>query len=102
MPGMRGLTIVVVGADPARWSAALALASAQAALGGGARIYCRDAAVTRLTPSPEFAVAQDLGVTFTACQSGLAAHDQPLPEGVEAGGLVSLLAALGDDRLVTL
>ena len=80
MPALRGLTIVVASADPERWAAALALASAQAALGGAARVYCHDAAVTRLVEDEALLTARDLGVAFVACQSGLAAHGMALPD----------------------
>lgn len=99
---MRGLTIVVATADPERFRAALVLAAAQAALGGAARIYCHEAAVRLLVPSDLFATAHELGVRFIACQTGLADAGLALPDGVEAGGVVSLLAELADDRLVTL
>ena len=102
MSGMRGLTIIVVTADPGRWRAALTLASAQAALGGRTRVYCHEAAVSLLQPSDLLDTARELGVTLIACQTGLAAHNLPLPDFAEAGGLVSLLADLGGDRLVTL
>ncbi|HWK35834.1 DsrE family protein [Sphingomonas sp.] len=102
MPLMRGLTIVVVSCDPGRWDAALTLASAEAALGGRTRVYCHDAAVTLIAPSDLLATARELGVTLIACQTGLATHGMALPEGVEGGGLVSLLAELDDDRLVTI
>lgn len=122
MPGMRGLTIIAASADVERFRAALSLACAQAALGGAARVYCHEAAVRLLLPGedPDDAQriaaglptrthllheAQASGVTLIACQSGLAAAGIPfnvLPFGIEPGGLVSLLAGLGEDRLVTL
>ena len=101
MPGMRGLTVVVTTADPDRWRAALMLASAEAALGGRARVYCHEAAVTLLARSELVDTALELGVALIACQTGLAARDLALPAFAEAGGLVSLLAELGEDRLVT-
>jgi hypothetical protein len=102
MPDMRGLTIVVIGADAQRWHAALSLASAHAALGGRTRLYCHEAAVALLEPSETLTIARELGVVLIACQTGLAAHALPLPDFAEAGGLVSLLADLADDRLVTI
>lgn len=122
MPGMRGLTIIAATADPERFRAALSLACAHAALGGKARVYCHEAAASLLLPGedPEDAQriaaglptrgqllheARDGGVALIACQTGLAAAGIPfntLPPYIEAGGLVSLLAELGDDRLVTL
>jgi hypothetical protein len=98
---MRGLTIIVVSADAQRFAAALAIASAHAALGGQARVYLHDAAVGCLLPTSALGTALELGVILIACQTGLADAAIPLPAGVDAGGLVSLLAELGDDRLVT-
>lgn len=99
---MRGLTIVVATADAERFGAACALASAQAALGGRVRLYLHDAAIAVLAEEHLLLeTAQELGVAVIACQTGLAAHGVPLPDGVEAGGMVSLLATLGEDRLVS-
>lgn len=97
---MRGLTIVVAGADAARFDAALTMANAQAALGARARLYLHDSAVTLLAPGPLLAMALELGVAVVACQSALAEHGVALPDGVEAGGMISLFSDLGDDRLV--
>lgn len=117
---MRGLTLVVAEAVPARCRAALTLASAHAALGGAARVYFHERAVTLLLPhdDPEDAalaaaglpglaqlidIARESGVALIACQTGLALADtrfDQLPPGVEAGGMVAVLADLGDDRLV--
>jgi len=122
MPCMRGLTILVATADVERFCAALSLACAHAALGGRTRLYCHEAAVALLVPGADagdgglagkglatraqlLTEALDGGVTLIACQTGLAAAGiafDTLTAGVEPGGLVSLLADLGDDRLVTL
>ncbi|MEI9928784.1 MAG: DsrE family protein [Sphingomonas sp.] len=117
---MRGLTILVTTGDPARFRAALTLASAHAALDGGVRVFCHEHAVALLAAGedPEAAVlaahglpdraalieiALASGATIVACQTGLALAglaETNLPVGVETGGMVGLLAALGDDRLV--
>lgn len=122
MPGMRGLTIIAATADAERFRAALSLACAHAALGGITRLYCHEAAVALLLPGADaddatlsakglatraqlLAEARDSGVALIACQTGLAAAGiafDRLTPGTESGGLVSLLAGLGDDRLVTL
>ncbi|HEX8401257.1 MAG TPA: DsrE family protein [Allosphingosinicella sp.] len=117
---MRGLTIMVATADPARFHAALSLAAAQAALGGNARLYLHGEAVALLTKSDEGSryaqagmpgltelreEAAALGVTILACQSGFALAGLDLSDAgpaVEAGGLIRLLGALGDDRLVVI
>jgi predicted peroxiredoxin len=104
MPDMRGLTLLVATADPERFRAALTLAAAHAALGGRTRVYFHEAAVALLAkPDPLIATAQESGATLIACQTGLAAAGltaDELPTGVETGGLISLLADLGEDRLV--
>lgn len=122
MPGMRGLTLVAATGDVERFRAALSLACAHAALGGSARLYCHEAAVALLVPVDDagdlalagkglasraqlLAEALESGVRLIACQTGLAAEGlafDALAAGVEPGGLVSLLATLGEDRLVTL
>lgn len=122
MPRMRGLTIIAATADIERFRAALSLACAHAALGGRTRLFCHEAAVRLLLPGedPDDAQriaaglptrmhllheARESGVALIACQSGLAAAGIPfnaLPPGLEPGGLVSLLAELGEERLVTL
>ncbi len=122
MPRMRGLTILAATADIERFRTALSLACAHAAVGGNARLYCHEAAVALLVPGADagddtlvatglatraqlLAEALDSGVTLIACQTGLAAQGiafDTLATGVEPGGLVSLLAGLNDDRLVTL
>jgi peroxiredoxin family protein len=99
---MRGLTIVVATADAERFGAACTMASAQAALGGRVRLYLHGAAVAVLAEDHLLLeTAQELGVMVIACQTGLAAHGILLPDGVEAGGMVSLLATFCDDRLVS-
>ncbi len=97
---MRGLTIIVATADPARFRAALMLASAHAAIGGTTRVYAHEGAVRLLVHGELLNTARQLGVTLIACQTGLADADMALPDSVEGGGLVSLMADLGDDRLV--
>lgn len=122
MSDMRSLTIVAATGDAERFRAALSLACAHAALGGSARLYCHEAAVALLVPGDDpddaeraakglasraqlLAEAVESGVALIACQTGLAAEGiafDALAAGVEPGGLVSLLATLGEDRLVTL
>lgn len=106
MPDLRGLTIIVAGADAERFRAALTLACAAAALGGRTRIYLHDAAVALLADAGAIdlrATAHDLNVELIACQTGLAAAGlavDTLTPPVAAGGMVGLLADLGEDRLV--
>ncbi len=125
MPTMSGLTVIVATADPERFRAAMTLATAQAALGGRVRVYCHERAVALLCTAPDddgdgaaalaaaglpdrpalIAMAIDGGVALIACQTGLALvglEIEDLAGGVEAGGMVGLLASLGDDRLTTI
>ena len=118
---MRRLTIIVAGADPERFRAVLAVAAAQAALERPARLFLQGDAVPLLRRPiasaddermragglPTLAQALEetlaLGATIIACQSGLALAAMSaaeLPDGVEAGGLVGLMADVGDDQLV--
>jgi len=111
---MRGLTIVVAGPDPDRFRAALTMACAASALGGGARVYLHEMAVGLLATNasapeglPDLAalraMAAESGVELIACQTGLAlAGLSAETQRVAAGGLIDLLATLKDDRLVTL
>lgn len=110
---MRGLTLIA--GDPARLRLALELAAAQAALGGAARLFCHQAAAAALvagddTPPPPglpttaqlLDDALALGVAVMACQTGLALAGiaaSSLDPRVATGGLVSVLSALGEDRL---
>jgi predicted peroxiredoxin len=118
---MRGLTIIVATADPARFHAALSLAAAQAALERPARLFLQAEAVALLrqpVAMPDDArysaagmprlgelleEAMALGVTITACQTGLALAGMEagnLPVGVETGGLIELLTQAAEDRLI--
>ena len=115
----RGLTIVVADTAPDRFRCALNLALVQAALGGAARLFLDGAAVSLLCRSaidrepapdagwPKLAAlhdeALDAGVRVILCQSGLATIGADLSDydpRIEAGGMVSLLQTLGEDRLV--
>ncbi len=110
---MRGLTIVVAGADADRLRAALTMACAAAALGGRTRLYAHEGAVAALAgpdrPVPAGlptlgdlrAIAIDHGVAIVACQTGLALAGLSAEAiGVTGGGMIELLATLDDDRLV--
>ena len=112
---MQGLSIVVAGTDPGRLHAALSMAAAWAALERPARIFLQAEAaglLSRLNEKGEggqpslsemLAESMALGVSITACQSGLGLSGlsaDALPEGVETGGLVGFLAEHGDDQLM--
>ncbi len=120
---LRGLTILIAEAASERFRTALTLAAAQAALGGAAHVFCQNEAVALLRPPiagmadaahqaaglPTLAALLDealaLGVTVTACQSGLALTGiaaNILDPRIGFGGPVAMLQALGDDRLVCL
>ncbi|WP_109806122.1 DsrE/DsrF/DrsH-like family protein [Sphingosinithalassobacter portus] len=122
MSVLRGLTIIVVSGDPERFRAALTLACAQSALGGGARLFAHEGAAALFVAGEEedaaalkthglptrsdlLAMAVEAGVSLIACQTGLAiaGHQATdLPPGVETGGMIDILATLGEDRLVTI
>lgn len=118
---MRGLTIVVAGPDRSRFRTALTLAAAQAALGARARLFLEVDAVALVRRNeqgeqplvaaglPTTAELIDtglaLGVAITLCQSGIALAGLNLAEldqRLEAGGITSILATLGDDRLLAI
>ena len=120
---MRGLTIILTSNDAERFYSALAIATAQAATGGDARIFFEGRAVAQLADSsaapgdadrhaaglPTLAQIRlestHLGVKLIACQGGMALAGLEIGQlgpGVEAGGLVGLMTGLGDDRLITL
>ena len=124
MPSLtiRGLTILIVSADADRLHAGLTYAAAGAASGASVKVHLHEAAVVLLRPPinapadlartraglptlPQILdEACSLGVAITVCQSGLAIADMVLDEldpRIEAQGPVGMLAALGDDRLIT-
>lgn len=115
---MRPLRIIITTADAERLRGALVLASAQAALGGDAALLLQLDAVALLRAPitapqdaahcaaglPDLATllteAQALGVTISACQSGLTLCGMTadaLPPGVDVGGPVGFMQATGDD-----
>jgi predicted peroxiredoxin len=118
---MRGVTVILAEPAPARLRAALSLTSAVAAVGGRARLFLHEDAVTLLagpltspTDSRRSAaglptLAQLLGealampVEVILCQSGLAMAGMDLghlDQRLSTGGLIGVVAAAGDDRLV--
>lgn len=116
------LTIVLIREEASAARAALTIALAQAALGGRVRMFGHERAAALLASAPHaddetralaehglpdrlalLAMAAEAGIELIACQTGLAilgltAAD--LANGVSTGGLVGMLATLGDDRLV--
>jgi len=121
MSGLRGLTILVAEPSPARFRTALTLATAQAALGGRARLFLDGGAVALLRPPVEDAAdpayaaagmpgladllgeALAMGVGISACQSGLALvglDATTLDRRIGFGGMIGMLQTLGEDRLV--
>lgn len=102
MPGLHGLTVIIATGETERFACAVELAASWTALRGDARLFCRGSAVTRLG-DPALVEALAGGVTVIACQTGLAEHDIDLSAHdprIAGGGMVSLLAELGEDRLV--
>ncbi len=121
LPVKRGLTIVVADMSSERFRTALVMAAAQAALGGRARIFLQGEAVS-IVRTPIFGMEDEahetaglptlpelidetlaLGVTITGCQSGQALLDATPDQfhpALEWAGMTSVLAELGEDRLV--
>jgi len=118
---VRGLTIIVADISSERFRSALGMAAAQAALGGSATIFLdgeavsivrqpirgweddayADAGLPTLPQLWEEALGQ--GVHVVLCQSGMAmtgAVPDDFDPRVSFGGMVSVMAALGEDRLV--
>lgn len=121
--GMSGVTIILATPDPAKLRVALMIAAASTALGDAARIFFSESAVRLLGAPPadpadadyathglptlaalcEEAFAAD--VTLIACQSGLALAGldaSRLDPRIEAGGMVSTLAADRNARIIAL
>jgi predicted peroxiredoxin len=118
---MRGVTVILAEPAPARLRAALSLASTVAAVGGRARIFLHEDAV-RLLDSPLrsaadgrhaatglptlaqlFEEALAMPVEIILCQSGLAMAGMDVGQidhRLTTGGLIGVVAAAGDDRLV--
>ncbi len=120
---MSGIAIILTRDDTQALRAALTITSAAAALGQRGRIYLHEAAVAMLCRPighaaddeyrakglPDLAgvleIALSMEVAIIACQTGLALGDHDaaaLDPRVETGGLVGLMASLGDDRLIAL
>ena len=118
---MRGVTVILAEAAPARLRAALSLASAVAAVGGRARLFLHEDAVTLfaaplVSPSDARRTAAGLPtlaqlleealampVEVILCQSGLAMAGMnvgQLDPRIDTGGLIAVVATAGDDRLV--
>jgi hypothetical protein len=103
----RGLTIIVSSADPDRLRSALGIAAAEAALGGSARLFFDAASVPLLHDlpaalQPMLETAVELGTRVIFCQTGLSESGMAPDPRFEAGGLVSIMADLGEDRLLLL
>lgn len=118
---LRGLTIVVASADPIRLRSALGLALSHVALGGTARVFLDTAAVplvrTPITdPGDAAHIAAGLpglaalidqafaaDIRMTLCQAGVAltqATAADFDPRFAFGGMIGLLAELGDNRMV--
>jgi intracellular sulfur oxidation DsrE/DsrF family protein len=104
--GMSGLLLILSETEGERFTAAIELAAATAALGRPVTLHLRGPAVTRLhlpAVAEALTLLTDLGATLTACQTALATHDIPaitLPEGIEPTGLIALLTPRADWQLL--
>lgn len=119
---MTGLAIMLIATDQARARAALTLAIAHAATGQPTRLFAHERAVRHFADLPDGdadalaasglpdlrqlrGMARETSVVLIACQTGMALEELTMADlaaGVEAGGLISLLSALNDDRLVVI
>lgn len=120
---LRALTIIVATVEEARLRSALGVALSYHAAGGAVTVFLDTDAVAILRPPivgtgdahwatigfPGLAglieEALDADIGFVVCQAGLAAAKlsmEALDPRIDAGGMVGLLAALGDGRLTTI
>ncbi len=118
---MRGLTIIVVEASTVRLHAALSIAAVAAATGAPTRLHLHGEAARLLAPPvvadeddgyvaaglPTLAQLLDealgLGVAVSVCQTGLVMASiaaAALDARIEASGLVGVMAALDEGRLM--
>jgi predicted peroxiredoxin len=118
---MRGLTVILAEPAPARLRGALSVACAVAALGARARLFLQEEAVSLLggplnspgdgrraaaglpTLAQLFEEALTMPVEVIVCQSGLTLagiEADRLDPRVATGGLVSVMATAGDDRIL--
>ena len=117
---VRGLTIIVAGPDRSRFRLALTLAATQAALGARARLFLEGEAVGLVraeldagegnlieaglpATSELLDTCLSLGVGVMLCQSGMALAGldlRALDPRLDGAGLASMLATLGEDRLL--
>jgi len=119
---MQGLTIIVATADEARFRSAAGLALSYLALGGRVTMFLDTDAVSLFGPSiagkqdarfvaigmPTLAgLVEELfavEIKVVLCQAGMAMAGlsaDTLDPRLSYGGMIGLLADLGDDRLVT-
>ena len=103
---MRDLTIILESGTPQRMRVAFEMALVQRALGGQATLFVTGAAVAALeSPHPARDEALAAGVRIVVCQTALADAGMSLETfdpRIEAGGFVSVMQRLGDERLVVI
>lgn len=103
---MPGLLLIVTHAEGERFTAAIELAAAAAALGRPVELLLRGPAVNvfdQRDAAQGLDLLRELGARISVCQTamakqGLAAAD--LPPGVEASGIVALLTGRADWQLL--
>lgn len=112
---LRGLTIVISTPHPTPFHTAMTMACASAALGHPTRVFFDKSAVellrrpvgsVSLQSSDTISlltISRQNNVEFIACQTGLATAGLSASDlGIQAGGMVDLLATLNEDRIVVL
>ena len=100
---MSALAVIVVGGDIDRAFSALALAGCSAARGDMVTMLFDRAAVALLADpalGDALTTVQALGVTVSACATGVVDATVALPDGIAAGGMMMFLAAADGARLV--
>ena len=103
---MRGLTIILESDAPDRVAFAHEMALVQRALEGALTLFITGRATAELAKPPSMlSELFDSGARVIACQTALSTHGlslATLDPLIEAGGLVSLMQGLGNDRLVVI
>ena len=101
-----GLTIIIESADAGRVRLAYEMALVHMALNGRVTLFFTGAAMETLErPDAQREAALEAGARLIACQTALAEAGLSMTRldlHIEAGGLVSLMQGLGNDRLVVI
>ncbi len=98
---MSNLAVIVVGGDAGRARSALGIAAAAAALGRTSAVLFDGPSVGCLGDVADaLSTALEMGVAVTACATGIADCGQPVPAGVETGGMIAFLSLHRDAQVL--